>query len=88
MPDLRVTPAPPFTVTGIDFAGPLSSADYPGKKLYILLFTCAIIRAVHLELTESMSLINCMQALRRFVARRGIPSVLYSDNAKTFVAAS
>ena len=88
LPDLRVTPAPPFAVTGIDFVGPLSSADYPGKNLYILLFTCAIIRAVHLELTESMSMIDCMQALRRFVARRVIPSVLYSDNAKTFVAAS
>lgn len=88
LPDLRVTPAPPFAVTGIDFAGPLFSADYPEKKLYILLFTCAVIRAVHLELTESMSLVDCMQAIRRFVARRGIPSVFYSDNARTFVAAS
>ena len=32
--------------------------------LIIQLITCAIIRAVHLELTESMSLIDCMQALR------------------------
>ncbi|XP_068213866.1 uncharacterized protein [Palaemon carinicauda] len=88
LPDLRVTPAPPFAVTGIDFAGPVFSADYPGKKLYMLLFTCAIVRAVHLELTESMSLVDFMQALRKFAARRGIPSVIYSDNAKTFVAAS
>ncbi|XP_068250213.1 uncharacterized protein [Palaemon carinicauda] len=88
LPDLRVTPAPPFAVTGIDFAGPVFSANYPGKKLYMLLFTCAIVRAVHQELTESMSLVNFMQALRKFAARRGIPSVIYSDNAKTFVAAS
>ena len=88
LPDLRVTLTPHFAVTGIDFAGPLFSADYPKKKLYILLFTCAIVRAVHLELTESMSLVECMQAIRRFVARRGLPSVIYSDNAKTFVAAS
>ncbi|XP_068235740.1 uncharacterized protein [Palaemon carinicauda] len=88
LPDLRVTPAPPFAVTGIDFAGPVFSADYQGKKLYMLLFTCAIVRAVHLELTESMSLVDFMQALWKFAARRGIPSVIYSDNAKTFVAAS
>ena len=53
-----------------------------------MLFTCAIVRAVHLELTESMSLVDCMQAIRKFVARRGFPSIIYSDNAKTFVAAS
>lgn len=88
LPDLRVNPAPPFAVTGLDFTGPLFSADHPGKKLYVLLFTCAVIRAVHLELTESMSLVDCMRAIRRFVARRGIPNVFYSDNAKTFVAAS
>ncbi|XP_068211759.1 uncharacterized protein [Palaemon carinicauda] len=35
-----------------------------------------------------MSLIDCMKALWRFAGRRGIPSVIYSDNAKTFVAAS
>ena len=55
LPDLRVNPAPPFAVTGLDFAGPLFSADYPGRKLYILLFTCAIVKAVHLELTESVT---------------------------------
>ena len=79
LPDLRVNPAPPFAVTGIDFTG---------RKLYILLFTCAVARAVHLELTESMSLVDCMRAIRTFVARRGFPSVFYSDNARTFVAAS
>ncbi|XP_068232100.1 uncharacterized protein [Palaemon carinicauda] len=88
LPDLRVNPAPPFAVTGIDFAGPVFSADYPEKKLYMLLFTCAIVRAVHLELTESISLVDFMQVFRKFAARRGIPSIIYSDNAKTFVAAS
>ncbi|XP_068234230.1 uncharacterized protein [Palaemon carinicauda] len=88
LPDFRVTPATPFAVTGIDLAGPVFSADYPGKKLYKLLFTSAIVRAVHLELTGSMSLVDFMQALWRFAALRGIPSVIYSNNAKTFVATS
>ena len=88
LPELRVKSAPPFTVTGLDFAGPLFCADFPSKKFYILLFTCAVVRAVHLELTDSMSLYDCLLAVRRFIARRGLPSVFYSDNAKTFVAAS
>jgi len=88
LPGLRVKTAPPFTVTGLDYAGPLFCIDLLSKKLYILLFTCAVIRAVHLELTDSLSLSDCMLALRRFAARRGIPSVFYSDNAKTFVGAA
>lgn len=54
---------------------------------YVLLFTCGIVRAVHLSLTEYLSLPDCMLAIRRFVARLGLPIILYSDNAKTFAAA-
>lgn len=88
LPELRVKAATPFTVTGLDFAGPLFCSDFPSKKLYILLFTCAVVRAIHLEPTDSMSVEDCMLALRRFTARRGLPSMMYSDNAKTFVACS
>ena len=87
LPELRVKEAPPFSVTGLDYAGPLYCCDLPRKKLYILLFTCAVVRAVHLELTDSLNQADFMLALRRFVARRGMPSVIYSDNAKTFVGA-
>ncbi|XP_066958212.1 uncharacterized protein [Macrobrachium rosenbergii] len=88
LPELRVKSAPPFTVTGLDFAGPLFCVDFPSKKLYILLFTCAVVRAVHLELAESLSVTDCNLAIRRFTARRGVPSAFYSDNAKTFLGAS
>jgi len=87
LPKERVRSAPPFSVTGLDYAGPLFCADCPSKKFYVLLFTCGVVRAIHLELTESLSLSDCILAIRRFVARRGLPSVIYSDNAKTFVAA-
>ena len=33
-----------------------------------------------------MSVDDCMLAIRRFTARRGVPSYIYSDNAKTFKA--
>ena len=85
LPGLRVNSAPPFTVTGVDYAGPLFCADFPSRKMYILLFTCSVVRAIHLELTDSMSHDDCLLAFRRFSFRRGLPSVIYSDNAKTFI---
>ena len=87
LPGLRVRQAPAFSVTGLDHAGPLYCCDSGSKKYYILLFTCAVIRAVHLELVDSMSAESTMAAIRRFVSRRGLPSVIMSDNAKGFVAA-
>ena len=76
LPSDRVRRSPPFNVTGIDHAGPLYCSDFPKRKFYLLLFTCAVIRALHLELVNSMSLADTMLAIRRFVARRGLPSVI------------
>ena len=69
---------------GVDFAGPLLCADTPGVKHYIMLFSCAVTRAVHLELTSSLTSEEALLAFRRFCARRMCPSVVYSDNARTF----
>lgn len=87
LPKIRVTEAPAFSVTGLDHCGPLYCCDFGSKKFYVLLFTCAVIRAVHLELVESLSAEATLSALRRFVARRGMPSVVMSDNARGFIAA-
>lgn len=87
LPEDRIKKTPPFSVIGIDHAGPLFCSDLPDKKLYILLFTCAIVRAVHIELVDSLSLEDFILAFRRFSARKGRPSVVYSDNARTFKGA-
>ena len=84
LPRDRVARAPPFTVTGVDFAGPIFAVDCPRQKLYVCLFTCAVTRAVHLELTSSLTQSEFLMALRRFAARRGLPTTIYSDNALTF----
>ena len=72
----------------MDHAGPLYCCDSGNKKFYVLLFTCAVVRAIHLELVDSMSLKDTMLAIRRFVARCGMPSVIFSDNARSFKAAA
>ena len=57
------------------------------KKSYILLFTCSLTRAIHLELFPDQTKEEFIRALKRLIARRGCPETIYSDNAKTFVAA-
>src|SRR5690606_37649143 len=86
LPSSRVTGAPPFDVVGIDFAGPLTAKRY--RKVYICLFTCAVTRAIHLELCTNLEALTFIAAFRRFVSRRGIPSTVYYDNARTFKRAS
>ena len=94
LPAMRVSSDPPFTNVGLDFAGPLyirdkgNDRDENSGKVYILLFTCASTRAVHLEVTPTLSVPSFLRAFRRFVSRRGTPALLISDNAKTFRAAS
>ena len=87
LPADRVRKAAPFSVTGMDHAGPLYCKD-SNTKVYILLFTCGITRAIHLELVSSLNLSEFLLGFRNMVARRGVPEVLYSDQAATFKAAS
>ncbi|XP_062713946.1 uncharacterized protein LOC134290766 [Aedes albopictus] len=54
-------------------------------KRWVVLYTCLTIRAVHLEVAASLSTESCMLALRRFIARRGAPQKIYTDNGTNFV---
>ena len=85
LPEDRIKAAPPFTNVGIDFAGPLYSKD-SGENIDV--FTCAVTRVVHLELRCDMTTERFLLALRGLVARRGMCSIILSDNVKTFKAAN
>ncbi|XP_059049504.1 uncharacterized protein LOC131844595 [Achroia grisella] len=86
LPADRLKTAAPFEVTGIDLAGPLFLKSK--EKCWIVLFTCAVYRAVHLELTESLSTNSFLMALRRFIARRGRVKIIYTDNGTNFLGAA
>lgn len=83
LPNDRVRDALVFEVTGIDLCGPLHLKN--GSKCWIVIFTCAVYRATHLELVTSLSTDNFLLALRRFISRRGRPSTIYSDNGTNLV---
>ena len=85
LPACRVRQNSPFSTTGIDYAGPLY--DFKGAKVYIALFTCGVVRAIHLELVDSLDTSAFLMALQRFISRRGQPEIIYSDNGSHFRAA-
>ncbi|GBN32734.1 hypothetical protein AVEN_178946-1 [Araneus ventricosus] len=82
----RVRDAATFEVTGIDLCGPLILRSK--TKAWVVLFTCAVYRCVHLEVVTSINTEYFIQALRRFIARRGRPSVIYTDNGTNFTGTS
>ena len=78
---------PPFTNTGVDYFGPFYvSVKRSIEKRWEFLFTCLTTPAVHFEVVPSMDTSSCVMGIERFTARRGIPSVLWSDNRTNFVA--
>ncbi len=84
LPAERVTRACPFEFTGLDYLGPVwYKWNDQKEKAWICLFTCLVTRAVHLELVKDMSAQEFLNALRRFIARRG-PKKIISDNAPQF----
>ncbi|GFT10280.1 integrase catalytic domain-containing protein [Trichonephila clavipes] len=82
LPPDRVNDCAIFEVVGIDLAGPLFLKT--GEKVWITLFTCAVYRALHLELVNALSSDAFLLALRRFIARRGRHRIIYCDNGTNF----
>lgn len=89
LPHERVNQSRPFQITGVDLTGAIF-VKVAGQcsKAYIVLFTCAVTRAVHLEIVSDVSVREFISAFVRFVSRRSYPQIMYSDNATNFVSAS
>lgn len=92
LPAPRVNASRPFLHTGVDLCFPFQLRNFTGRggrfKVWVSLFTCLATRAIHLEIVSSLSQFGFLLAFRRFISRRGIPTVMYSDNGTNFVGAN
>lgn len=79
----------PFSYCGLDYFGPITTCvGRRREKRYVGLFTCLVTRAVHLEVVNSLSTDAALMCLRRFIARRGTPTEVWSDNDTAFVGSN
>ncbi|XP_071056041.1 uncharacterized protein [Onthophagus taurus] len=93
LPRVRALESKPFDNVGIDFAGPFNIKD--GKlrnraiiKAYLCIFVCFTTKAVHLEVVGELSTDAFLNALKRFISRRGLCQNIYTDNGTNFVGAN
>ncbi|XP_055950871.1 uncharacterized protein LOC129984956 [Argiope bruennichi] len=93
LPKERVTPDFPFNCSGVDFCGPFLVKYKHQRKgtyhnVYVCLFVCLVTKAVHLEMVTDLTSDAFIACLKRFVARRGLCSKLFSDNGTNFIGAN
>ena len=80
---------PPFSNCGVDLFGPIFIKDGRKRlKRWGVLFTCLTVRSIHLEIVESSDTDAFINSIRRFVNRRGCPSIMYSDQGSNFRGAT
>ena len=81
LPQFRLTEDPAFTYTGVDFVGPLYVQENEdiSQKIWINLF-CYVTRAIHLHAVSDQPIETFLRCLKRFSARRGVPTKFILDN--------
>ena len=88
-----MNPSPLFSHVGVDYARPILLRTTAGRghksyKGYIAVFVCFSTKAIHLEAVSSYDTKHFMLAFKRFIARRGLCSDIYSDCGTNFFGAS
>jgi len=86
LPALRIdTSQSCFQTTGVDLAGPIVLKG--GKKSWVVIYTCAVYRAVYLDIVDSLSSEEFLNSLHKFTCIVGRPTTIFSDNGTNFVGA-
>ena len=93
LPAERLQTAPPFTYVGLDIFRPWevparrTRGGHANSKRWAVLFMCMCVRAVHIEVVESMTSSSFINALRRFFSLRGAKQQIRSDQGTNFICA-
>lgn len=93
LPAVRVQEGRVSASVGIDYAGTLQMRELQLRKsriykVYIAIFVCFSVKAVHLELVPDLSTEVILAAFDSFVAWRGVPTDVFSDFETNFVGAA
>ena len=87
LPQSRVPKDPmrAFENVTIDVAGPFILKERRSRvKRYGVIFSCLVYRGIHTEVASKLDTDSFLMALERFVATRGRPSYVKSDNGTNF----
>ena len=87
MPKHHMNLVKPYQHVGVDYTGHFwakNEVSNASVNMFVLVFTCLNVRAVHFELLPDMSSRNLILAFQRFCNMYTIPQYIYSDNAKSF----
>ena len=77
-----------FANVGVDYFGPFTvKIGRRTENRWRCLFTCLRVRAVHIEIVPKMDTDSYLNAVMRFIAQKGKPMKMISDNGKNFVGA-
>ena len=88
LPEQRLSGNFPFANVGVDYFGPLIvKIGRRFEKRWYCLFNCLVVRAVHFEVVPKLDTGSCLKAVATFIARRGQPLTIISDNGTNFVGA-
>ena len=89
LPPQRCQPGQhPLTTVEVDLFGPFNIVQGRSTiKRYGCVYTCFSTQAIHLEVLSNMETDAFINGLVRFVARRGHPSHVWSDNGTNLVGA-
>ena len=88
LPKDMLQEAAPLTYCAVDRFGPFKiKVKRSEVKRYGAMFTCLATRAVHKEVSHSMTTDSFIQALRRLIARRGNVRQIPSNNGPSLVGA-
>ena len=84
----------PWKNVMLDYAGPFfflsdkcDCRDQLVCKAYAFIATCMYTRSLHVEMIQSASTEHFIFAFGKFIARRGTPTVVFSDNGTNFKSA-
>ncbi|GFX69513.1 integrase catalytic domain-containing protein [Trichonephila clavipes] len=92
LPKERVRENFPFDCSGVDFIEPFWIKSNKQRTVSCIrhgsISVCFVTKAVHFELMSDLTTQAFIASLKRFIARRGRPSLIFSDNGKTFIGAN